>query len=206
MWIYSVYTSRSNLLFILRFIAGGQLGLWVGISIITLMEVVELIIELSKLLTSTYTSIPRNDVTVMPSMNKGNNVHNSTSLHRRSSPPPRGTHLPLTQKSNNSRYLSDPYDTHHTRLWREAPTHTQRRPSVRVRHSTSYLERMQDIPRVISLRPLQEVSLTALGFSTSPVTDGSNNTLIQNTTFSTDGAPNGKSCKHNTNNNLTMPS
>ena len=48
---------------------GGQLGLWVGISIITLMEVVELMVEFSKYITSIYTPVPRNDRIGIPITN-----------------------------------------------------------------------------------------------------------------------------------------
>ena len=40
---------------------GGQLGLWVGISIITLAEMLELVVEIVKYLSSSYKTVPKHD-------------------------------------------------------------------------------------------------------------------------------------------------
>ena len=58
---------------------GGQLGLWVGISIITLTEVLELICDLFRFFTFSYSSVPRQD---RFANNNINLHHNSNHLER----------------------------------------------------------------------------------------------------------------------------
>ena len=65
---------------------GGQLGLWVGISIITLTEVLELVIDIFHFISSSsYRKVPRNDTSATERSNHDNrNNHVNNGLSRQS--------------------------------------------------------------------------------------------------------------------------
>ena len=60
---------------------GGQLGLWVGISLITLAEVLELLCELFRYFTSAYRSVPRHDTFSNSTSLNHNNFNNINHNH-----------------------------------------------------------------------------------------------------------------------------
>ena len=69
--------------FMFLFISGGQLGLWIGISIITLAEVLELICDLVRMVFSIGKRLPRHHRELQlrkQRMSKVNNCNNSLYL------------------------------------------------------------------------------------------------------------------------------
>ena len=99
---------------VLLSISGGQLGLWIGISIITLAEVLELICDLVRMVFSIGRRLPRHHRELQlrkQRMSKiGNNCNNSFYIPAPDRPPPEA-HSMITRRQNGDiKYHNAPHN------------------------------------------------------------------------------------------------